>query len=51
MYRRFETTYQSHLEGSSIPRRPLKDGTDMLSRNCDTNCQTTPRNIPEDQWF
>jgi hypothetical protein len=31
LYRRFETTYQSHLQESRV--QTLEDGTDTLSRN------------------
>jgi hypothetical protein len=46
-YRRFETTYLSHPQGSRI-KKP-EDGTDRLSRNVRKNYHYYLRNDPEER--
>jgi hypothetical protein len=54
-YRRFGTTYLSHLQGSRSPRRfffdsmTFEDGTDRFPETSVTNYHTTLREIPEER--
>jgi hypothetical protein len=45
IYRRFRTTYPSHLQGTSSPK-----GTERLSRNVG-NYQSRLRYLPEERWL
>jgi hypothetical protein len=56
VYGRFDTTYRSHLHGSTggvisflLGLLAREGGTDTLSRNVGKNYHTTPRNIPEER--
>jgi hypothetical protein len=48
MYRRFETTYRSHLQGSSSPRRPLKMGPIGHPETSVQNCHSMLHKIPKE---
>jgi hypothetical protein len=59
LYRRFGTTYRSHLQGSRIPRRkvsfwnswPLNMGPVPCSETSVRDYHSTLRNIPEERIF
>ena len=48
LYRRFRTTYRSHIQGSKSPLKTLDDGADILSRNVGKGLPLELRNIPEE---
>jgi hypothetical protein len=48
-YRRFGTTYQTHLQGSSSPRRCLKMGLTCCPERSVNKYQCTLRNIQEER--
>jgi len=51
IYRRFGTFYKSHRQGSSLDCLTLEDEPTDVPEMSTSNCQSTPRNVPEERIF